>query len=110
MEGPGTLLSHLPLATLLGAICLLSYLWIYNRRKRPVGAESSVWGPPAILFLFIAVMSLIIMLRMLEAPPKDLLTSLVYFLSVWGFVCLIWGGIRSFRRRLKTQRESSTGT
>ena len=110
MEGPGTLLSYLPIATLLGAICLLSYLWFYSRRKRPVGAQSSVWGPPAILFFFIAAMSLIIMIRMLEAPPKDLLTSLVYFLSAWGFVCLIWGSIRSFRRRLKTERESSTGT
>jgi len=110
MEGPGTILSHLPLATLLGAICLLSYLWIRYRRQHPVSAEGSVWGPPTVLFLFIAAITLIIMLRMLDAPPKDLLSSLGYFLSFWGIVCLIWGGIRSFRRRVAAERESSMGT
>ncbi len=110
MESPGTILSFLPLITFLAAICLLSYLWIHNRRKRPVSAEGSVWGPPATLFLFIAAISLIMMLRTLDAPPKDLLLSLVYFLSFWGLVCLIWGSIRSFRRRLAAERESSRGT
>ncbi len=110
MEGLGTILSFLPLATLLGAICLLSCLWIRYRRQHPVGAEGSVWGPPAGLFLFITAISLMIMIRMLDAPPKDLLSSLGYFLSFWGIVCLIWGSIRSFRRRLKTARESPTGT
>ncbi len=110
MEGLGTILSFLPLATLLGAICLLSCLWIRYRRQHPVGAEGSVWGPPAGLFLFITAISLMIMIRMLDAPPKDLLSSLGYFLSFWGIVCLIWGSIRGFRRRLAAERESSTGT
>jgi len=110
MEGLGTILSFLPLATLLGAICLLTCVWIRYRHQHPVSAEGSVWGPPAVLFLFIAAISLIIMVRMLNAPPKDLLSSLGYFLSFWGIVCLIWGSIRSFRRRLKTARESPTGT
>lgn len=110
MEGPGTILRSVPLITFLAAICLLSYLWIRYRRKRPVSAKGSVWGPPATLFLFIAAISLIMMLRTLDAPPKDLLMSLVYLLSFWGIVCLIWGSIRSFRRRLAAERESSTGT
>ncbi len=111
MEGPGTILRFLPLITLLAAICLLSYLWIIHyRRKRPVSAKGSVWGPPAILFLFITAISLIIVLRTLAAPPKDLLLSLGYFLSFWGIACLIWGSIRSLRRRLAAERESSTGT
>ncbi len=110
MEGLGTILNFLPLATLLGAICLLSCLWIRYRRQHPVNVEGSVWGPPAVLFLFIAAISLIIMVRMLDAPPKDLLMSLVYLLSFWGIVCLIWGSIRSFRRRVTAERESPTGT
>ena len=110
MDGLGTILSFLPLATLLGAICLLFCLWIRYRRQHPVSAEGSVWGPPTGLFLFMAAISLIIMLRILDAPPKDLLSSLGYFLSFWGIVCLIWGSIRSFRRRLAAERESSTGT
>ncbi len=110
MEGLGTILSFLPLATLLGAICLLTCVWIHYRRQHPVSAEGSVWGPPAVLFLFIAAISLIIMVRMLNAPPKDLLSSLGYFLSFWGIVCLIWGGIRSFRKQLTAERKSSTGT
>jgi len=110
MEGPGTFLRFLPLITLLAAICLLSYLWIHYRRKRPVSAKGSVWGPPAILILFITAISLIIVLRMLDAPPKDLLLSLGYLLSFWGIVCLIWGSIRSLRGRLAAERDSSTET